>query len=617
MLPGVLKSKVLLLLAASSIALVAAAACVEEAVEPEAPSAPEAAADPAAPQAPQAPGPAAAKPAQAADTPLPAQAAADPEAPQAAETGPAAPRKKIETRTGPTGVVLNLHDKQEITMVGPWGEVGYGNVPWRDGGGNSFFGKNVYGTMLGLNPDNQIIPWIATAWKSNDDFTVWTYKLREDAVFQDGTPLTAADFKAYWEHGAKPENIVAWGGASRYISEIMGWDELKAGDVTKAEGLVALDDHTLQITLTAPLATWSTHLIAWNTGISKLEQVLAEEEWWRAPIGAGPYMLQQDPDTDVKVMTRVGLAGGQWWGGENIIDKVYMPRIPDSQVKTIMFENGEVDIYTFVDEPTWAAAAVDPYHYFHDKLRPIGNAGVWFNIPVLTMAPMEDLYVRKSLAQGADMQTIISAVMGPLTKKATGYMSPTLPCGNPVATGHAYDPDLARQYLAESTYGSGSNTGVIKIDVSRAEFVSMTSAIKEYWKDNLNVELDILKRESGMPRRPESQLRRASGGATFPDELTVQDIFVSRDSYVLEDSGDPTQFTELDALAAYARSLPIGHPDRCAALNATEEHYMDRVYILPYHWDLIRRWAIQPWVKGFYSHLYGLAPFYDMFVEKH
>ena len=134
-------------------------------MEPEAPSAPEAAADPAAPQAPAGAGVRQRQSQLQASghQPLPAQAAADPEAPQAAETGPAAPRKKIETRTGPTGVVLNLHDKQEITMVGPWGEVGYGNVPWRDGGGNSFFGKNVYGTMLGLNPDNQIIPWIATS----------------------------------------------------------------------------------------------------------------------------------------------------------------------------------------------------------------------------------------------------------------------------------------------------------------------------------------------------------------------------------------------------------------------------------------------------------------------
>ena len=65
-----------------------------------------------------------------------------------------------------------------------------------------------------LNEKSEALPWIATAITSNDDLTVWTMKLREDAVFQDGTPITAADFKAYWEHGAKPENIVAWGGAS-------------------------------------------------------------------------------------------------------------------------------------------------------------------------------------------------------------------------------------------------------------------------------------------------------------------------------------------------------------------------------------------------------------------
>ena len=60
--------------------------------------------------------------------------------------------------------------------------------------------------------------------------SVWTMKLREGAVFQDGTPITAADFKAYWEHGAKPENIPAWGGASLTLFRIAGWKELMAGD---------------------------------------------------------------------------------------------------------------------------------------------------------------------------------------------------------------------------------------------------------------------------------------------------------------------------------------------------------------------------------------------------
>ena len=67
-----------------------------------------------------------------------------------------------------------------------------------------------------------MLPWIATAITSNEDFTVWTMKLRQYAVFQDGTPITAADFKAYWEHGAKPENAVAWGGAEPHARRNQG-----------------------------------------------------------------------------------------------------------------------------------------------------------------------------------------------------------------------------------------------------------------------------------------------------------------------------------------------------------------------------------------------------------
>ena len=170
---------------------------------------------------------------------------------------------------------------------------------------------------------------------------------------------------------------------------------------------------------------------------------------------------------------------------------MFLPVVPDNQVKVIMMENGELDILV-LDDPTWAAASADPGHPFHNLLRPIGNAGLWYMQPNISLAPMQDVFVRRALAHGADMQTIISAVMGPLTKKATGILSPTLPCGNPAALGHVYDPDLARQELAESSYGSAENLPVINIDLARPEIINMTAAVKEYWKDNLGAVLDIL-----------------------------------------------------------------------------------------------------------------------------
>ena len=95
-------------------------------------------------------------------------------------------------------------------------------APWRDTGANRLSSTHVFGTPFMLTEKGEAVPWIATAITSNDDLTVWTMKLREDAVFQDGTPITAADFKAYWEHGAKPENIVSWGGTRLTLERHQG-----------------------------------------------------------------------------------------------------------------------------------------------------------------------------------------------------------------------------------------------------------------------------------------------------------------------------------------------------------------------------------------------------------
>ena len=174
----------------------------------------------------------------------------------------------------PTTVVpagTQLQDPQEIRVPN-----GHGGVaPWRDGGGQRIFSPWVYGTVYQIDEFGVIRPYIGISHHEvNEDKTVWTVKLREDAVFQDGTPITAADFKAYWEHGARPENIVAWGGASLSIGDILGWEELRAGDVTEAEGLVVIDDHTLEVTTVIPFPTWPLSMAAWHTGISKLDQVL-------------------------------------------------------------------------------------------------------------------------------------------------------------------------------------------------------------------------------------------------------------------------------------------------------------------------------------------------------
>ena len=156
----------------------------------------------------------------------------------------------------------------------------------------------VYGTVYQIDKFGVIRPYIGISHTVNEDKTVWTVKLREDAVFQDGTPITAADFKAYWEHGARPENIVAWGGASLSIGDILGWEELRAGDVTEAEGLVVIDDHTLEVTTVHSVPDLAS--VRWPRGTRASR---SSNRYWKMKSGSrirsplDPYKWTTDPDT--------------------------------------------------------------------------------------------------------------------------------------------------------------------------------------------------------------------------------------------------------------------------------------------------------------------------------
>ena len=373
-------------------------------------------------------------------------------------------------------------------------------APWRDTGANRLFSTHVFGTPFILNEKGEVLPWIATAITANDDMSVWTMKLREDAVFQDGTPITAADFKAYWEHGAKPENIPAWGGASLTLFRIAGWKELMAGDAAEASGLRVVDDYTLEIEMDSdrilgrdyPVVTWPLYMAAWHVGISKPGQVQDDEDWGNAPIGAGPFSLTYDPSTGLTELTRVDLVGKHWNGphGTPIIEKLVLPNFPDAQAQVLRFENGELDLMK-IDSKTYNAA-LDPAPPFDSLLYVSPYGGLSAIKLKWDYAPLEDLFVRKALAYSLDMEEMVKTVWGPTAVSAKGLISSHVPCHNSDADPHPYDPDLARQFLSDSSYGGVDNLPALMIDLSRPDEAELGRLMRRYWwKSNLRVELGV------------------------------------------------------------------------------------------------------------------------------
>ena len=520
-------------------------------------------------------------------TPAPAEPTAVPATPT-----PSAPPA---TREDPKAFIppgTELHPQQWLyTHVTNY--EGGGRPIWQDGGRimTQGYGYWVYGTLTQIDKDGVPQPYIAASWTQSEDGKVFTIKIRDDVVYQDGTPFTAADVKAFWEHGAKPENIASWGGASFTIGTIEGWEELRAGDTSQATGLIVIDDRTLEIRYPFPNAGAPLEWGVWNAGFMKLEQALSDPQAFNHPIGVGPYRLTMNVDA----LTFEAVADATWWGPQPNIEKIIGLGIQDEQVALIALENGEVDYY-LAGGKTLEEALKPGTTFYGLTYESQGNGSVYWNFRT-DQTPLEDLLVRKALVHGADNESILRAVYGApaVIDYPTGLVGAGLPCHNADRSGYAYDPDLARQSLAESTYAG--KVPVLQIDNHVPQHLNASVAVKEYWKDNLNVELDILRREQGMERREDSQLRRTAGGSMHGDPAGLVRALTDTSStsgLTPIEGGYPV----LQALLDHMNSLPLGQ-ERCEAMWAVENEFLNNYYIMPQTWTSKKVWIIQPWLKGF------------------
>ena len=509
----------------------------------------------------------------------------------------------------PAGTELHpeqyLHTHQTVYEGG-------GRPIWQDGGRimSQGYGPWVYGTLVQIGEDGNPQPYIAASWSQSEDGKAYTVKIRDDVVYQDGTPFTAADVKAFWEHGAKPENIASWGGASRTIGTIEGWDDLRAGDTSEATGLVVIDDRTLEIRYPFPNAGAPLEWGVWNAGFMKLEQAISDTNAFNHPIGVGPYRLT----ISVDAMTFEAVADAIWWGPKPNIEKIIGLGIQDEQVALIALENGEVDYY-LTGGKTKEEALKPGTMFYGLTYESQGNGSVYWKFRT-DQKPLDDLLIRKALVHGTDNESILRAVYGApeIIDYPKGLVGAGLPCHDPDKKGYAYDPDLARQSLAESPYAG--KVPVLRIDNHVPQHLNASVAVKEYWKDNLNVELDILKREQGMERREDSQLRRTAGGSMHGDPAGVIRALVDTSS-----TGGLTPieggYPVLQALLDHMNSLPLG-PELCDAMSAVEDEFLANYYIMPQTWTSKQIWIIQPWVKGFEAGTpFNILSMPWMYITKH
>ena len=227
----------------------------------------------------------------------------------------------------------------------------------------------------------EIAPGIADSWTISDDGKQWTFKLREDVVFHDGTPLTSADVKATYEHYVTPGDFRP--PARSYVGPFV-------------ETIDAPDDYTVVLNLNAPAAVLLQNLsAAWANIVSKKDLDENGLEWFVTNSnGTGPFKWVPDK-WERGVSFELEKNENYWQDGLPYMDGKRYTIIDSSSLLRAAFETQAIDVTT--------AASVgnldEILNKLGDKVRVTegpGGSPAWVMLNV-TKPPFDDVRVRQAI----------------------------------------------------------------------------------------------------------------------------------------------------------------------------------------------------------------------------
>ena len=460
--------------------------------------------------------------------------------------------------------------------------IGAGNDTW-------YVTRQLVDSLLYQNPDtNELEPWLAKSWEANADATVFTFVLRDDVTFSDGSPLTAADVKATFD------DIIAAGPKSQAVSSFVGY---KATNV--------IDEHTVEVSFTTPNAAFPNSTASVPLGIVGAATVALpfdDRADGEAVVGTGPFVLSNyTKDVETVLERRDGYAwspASRDLAGEAYLDSVTFQVVPEPAVRTGSLTSGQVDVIGGVqpiDVDTLTASSFP----LVTRGNPGSSFGEYFN---LSRPIVSDITVREAIAHATDATEIRDTALNDEFNVGTSILAATTPGWADESSYFEFDPKESATLLDGAGWKLGAD-GIRVKDGTRLSLIvnwitnfgpNQTSLelLQQQLKD-VGIELTLQggdvpsfleKQTSGDFDISWQNLSRADG-----DVLRTTFSSTAKNTLNVD---DPT----LEALLQ--DQLATGDPTaRASVLADAQERIASQYYQIPVH-ELTSILATQPTVSG-------------------
>jgi len=338
-------------------------------------------------------------------------------------------------------------------------------------------GQALFDSLTVIDPKTgKVLPAAAESWESNDDATVWTFKLRSGAKFADGTPVTAEDFVyAFNRIAVSPVTNAADPSQIAYhLGPIMGFDEAQASGTPMA-GVKAVDDTTLEITLSTAFADWA-YVMA-HPAFAPVPKALVEGgvdyngtkvPFAEMPVGNGPFKMSEPwaHDQYIKVVRN-----DDYYGEKANVDGVDFMIFKDIETAYREFQAGNLDFTQIPDgqietAKTSYGVSEDGYTVQPGKGVLLGaETAIYFLTLNNVKAPLDNPNVRKAINLAINREAINQTVYEGTRVVANGMVPPGLPgydeAGWPDAK---YDIEAAKQALVDAGFPGGQGLPTLKLN---------------------------------------------------------------------------------------------------------------------------------------------------------
>lgn len=345
-----------------------------------------------------------------------------PPAPQAGAGASPIPTSTKATKT----IVIAIPESISNPDPPILGSVGYGDT--------KVIVDNINEGIVRFKPGTlDVEPALAESWDVSGDGLVYTFHLRKNVKFHDGTPLNAEAVKLNYDRQIDDKNPYHFPGIT--------YTEIVFSDIDKIE---AVGEYDLRITQKRPSVLLLGNLAMYVEGIvSPAALQKYGKDYAQHPTGTGPFKF----DHWTKDVEFVMVASDDYWGGRPQIDRVVWRTIKDNTVRLQELKSGSIDLATEIDFKDINSVNST------SNLQTI--SGEFLNTQYLAISqlqpPFNNLKVRQAVEYAINKQNIANAIFygnytigaGPVHPSLLGY-------DQSLQSMYTYDPNKAKQLLQEA-----------------------------------------------------------------------------------------------------------------------------------------------------------------------